>query len=219
MKVLFHVSIFVLISVLIFPLPGDAKSLCERMHSCPSKDGSFVCGDTGRCSKCPDNPFCQGGKSIKQLDPKPAPPAVKSKKKVKEKVGDFTSGKKPFETIPVDEKPSNTYPFSAQLCMEKGKLDYELRGQDLSQTQDTFFCKKGTRALPEEDWVCDGGSVPCSGKPEKVKLYSCHRNYICIAENPDYNRGMFKKELAEYKKRADEKSQREIQEFLDRPRK
>ncbi len=34
---------------------------CEWNHSCPSPDGAYVCGDTGQCSRCPDNEFCVGG--------------------------------------------------------------------------------------------------------------------------------------------------------------
>ena len=28
---------------------------CHRWHSCPSDDGSYVCGDLGYCSECPLN--------------------------------------------------------------------------------------------------------------------------------------------------------------------
>ena len=36
---------------------------CHRWHSCPSDDGSYVCGDLGHCSECADNQFCRGGQS------------------------------------------------------------------------------------------------------------------------------------------------------------
>jgi hypothetical protein len=35
---------------------------CHRWHSCPSDDGSYVCGDLGHCSECPDNQFCFMGR-------------------------------------------------------------------------------------------------------------------------------------------------------------
>ena len=38
------------------------RSGCHRWHSCPSDTGSYVCGDTGHCSGCPDNQYCQAGK-------------------------------------------------------------------------------------------------------------------------------------------------------------
>jgi endonuclease G len=37
------------------------RSGCHRWHSCPSDRGTYTCGDTGQCSGCPDNEFCQGG--------------------------------------------------------------------------------------------------------------------------------------------------------------
>jgi endonuclease YncB( thermonuclease family) len=38
------------------------RSGCHRWHSCPPDTGSYVCGDLGYCSQCPDNQYCQGGK-------------------------------------------------------------------------------------------------------------------------------------------------------------
>ena len=39
--------------------PGVAAHVdgCHRWHSCPSDDGSYVCGDRGHCTQCPDNEF------------------------------------------------------------------------------------------------------------------------------------------------------------------
>ncbi len=37
------------------------RSGCHRWHSCPSDTGSYVCGDTGHCSACPDNQYCLAG--------------------------------------------------------------------------------------------------------------------------------------------------------------
>ena len=31
---------------------------CHTQHSCPSDSGSYVCGDKGHCSECPDNEYC-----------------------------------------------------------------------------------------------------------------------------------------------------------------
>jgi hypothetical protein len=36
---------------------------CHRWHSCPSDDGSYVCGDLGHCSECTDNRYCLAGRS------------------------------------------------------------------------------------------------------------------------------------------------------------
>ena len=54
---------FVAISIFVV-ITGDAaahRSGCHRWHSCPSDSGSYTCGDTGKCSYCPDNEYCQGG--------------------------------------------------------------------------------------------------------------------------------------------------------------
>jgi phosphatidylserine/phosphatidylglycerophosphate/cardiolipin synthase-like enzyme len=40
---------------------------CHRLHSCPSDHNTYVCGDTGRCDQCADNPYCLAGQ------PRPAP--------------------------------------------------------------------------------------------------------------------------------------------------
>lgn len=45
--------------------PSEAhQSGCHRWHSCPSDRGTYICGDTGHCSRCPDNQYCQNGSSI-----------------------------------------------------------------------------------------------------------------------------------------------------------
>ena len=40
------------------------RSGCHRWHSCPSDSGSYICGDTGHCSRCPNNQFCENGKPV-----------------------------------------------------------------------------------------------------------------------------------------------------------
>ncbi len=42
------------------------RSGCHRWHSCPSDRGTYICGDLGYCSECPDNQYC--------LHRKPRPP-------------------------------------------------------------------------------------------------------------------------------------------------
>src|SRR5262245_20239 len=37
------------------------RSGCHRWHSCPSDRSTYVCGDLGYCSQCPDNQFCVAG--------------------------------------------------------------------------------------------------------------------------------------------------------------
>jgi len=38
------------------------RSGCHRWHSCQSDRGTYVCGDLGYCSQCPDNRYCVTGK-------------------------------------------------------------------------------------------------------------------------------------------------------------
>ena len=88
------VSVVALIVILAIVSIGTAfahRSGCHRWHSCPSDRGTYVCGDLGHCSQCPDNDYCALGKprADKQTpqDPKqppdrrqqpPKPPAVRN---------------------------------------------------------------------------------------------------------------------------------------------
>jgi hypothetical protein len=62
-KLTFLLSLTFLVCV--FSVVAEAhRSGCHRWHSCPSDSGSYICGDTGRCSACPNNQFCENGKPI-----------------------------------------------------------------------------------------------------------------------------------------------------------
>ena len=63
MKNLVLLIIFAL-TLLVISLAEAHRSGCHRWHSCPSDSGSYICGDTGRCSACPNNQFCENGKPI-----------------------------------------------------------------------------------------------------------------------------------------------------------
>ncbi len=53
-------SLALLILLSVFSTIAEAhRSGCHRWHSCPSDSGSYICGDTGRCSGCPDNQYCE----------------------------------------------------------------------------------------------------------------------------------------------------------------
>ncbi len=62
MKKLFPVllSSLAFLSFLVSPASAH-RSGCHSWHSCPSDSGSYVCGDTGHCSACSDNQYCQNG--------------------------------------------------------------------------------------------------------------------------------------------------------------
>ena len=59
------------------------RSGCHRWHSCPSDRGTYVCGDLGRCSQCPDNQYCLNQKPRRDkreaISPQPYAPQAPSK--------------------------------------------------------------------------------------------------------------------------------------------
>ena len=61
---------FVMVAgLLLVPLASLAeahRSGCHRWHSCPSDTGSYVCGDLGYCSACPNNEYCGAGQVKRQ---------------------------------------------------------------------------------------------------------------------------------------------------------
>ncbi len=63
--------LIVLFLLSLFPTTTEAhRSGCHRWHSCPSDSGSYICGDTGHCSACPDNQYCENMQPIsRQVEP------------------------------------------------------------------------------------------------------------------------------------------------------
>ncbi len=62
-KLLF--SSLLIFSFFLLAIPSYAhQSGCHRWHSCPSDSGSYVCGDWGYCSGCPDNEYCKNRQPI-----------------------------------------------------------------------------------------------------------------------------------------------------------
>ncbi|GEM_PF-4395141 len=56
------VRLIILFLILSIPSYSFAhRSGCHRWHSCPSDRGTYTCGDTGHCSGCGDNQYCQNG--------------------------------------------------------------------------------------------------------------------------------------------------------------
>ena len=50
-----------LFALALIVLPWEAsshRSGCQRWHSCPSDRDTYICGDRGYCSQCPDNQYC-----------------------------------------------------------------------------------------------------------------------------------------------------------------
>ncbi len=69
-----HYLLLALLVLLLLPNYAHAhRSGCHRWHSCPSDRGTYICGDTGHCSACPDNQFCESGKPRRTRTPSPKP--------------------------------------------------------------------------------------------------------------------------------------------------
>ena len=59
-----HRFLFASLLALAIFLAGPAtahRSGCHAWHSCPSDHATYICGDTGHCSQCPDNQYCESG--------------------------------------------------------------------------------------------------------------------------------------------------------------
>ncbi len=52
---------FILLFLLISLSAHAHRSGCHSKHSCPSDNQSYICGDIGHCSQCPDNLYCKDG--------------------------------------------------------------------------------------------------------------------------------------------------------------
>src|ERR1700674_5247077 len=66
--------VILLLAVLVTPVDAH-RSGCHRWHSCPSDHATYVCGDTGHCSQCPDNEYCLLAKPRpvkRRSDPEPS---------------------------------------------------------------------------------------------------------------------------------------------------
>src|SRR5207253_526843 len=51
------------------------RSGCHRWHSCPSDNGSYVCGDLGYYSECPNKPQDPPPTPAPRSEPTAVPPA------------------------------------------------------------------------------------------------------------------------------------------------
>lgn len=49
---------------------------CHRLHRRSSDHSTYVCGDKGRCNRCPDHEYCLGRKPRVASSPTSAPPVL-----------------------------------------------------------------------------------------------------------------------------------------------
>ena len=66
LPIIYGVILIVSVTILLLDSSSDSvfasKATCERLHSCPSDNGKYTCGDWGYCTQCPDNQYCKDGK-------------------------------------------------------------------------------------------------------------------------------------------------------------
>ena len=108
------------------------RSGCHRWHSCPSDSGSYTCGDTGRCSGCPDNNFCENRKPrITTKTPERSMPIIPSvqtdapKNSFQPTLKEETIFSKDTKTIPSKKYLEADYRDFACKKLE-GKIEYVL---------------------------------------------------------------------------------------------
>jgi hypothetical protein len=81
LRIILLVIVFIALTL---SLAEAHRSGCHRWHSCPSDSGSYTCGDTGRCSGCSDNQYCESGSPRLRKVAPPKPPAKPAKPQKKE---------------------------------------------------------------------------------------------------------------------------------------
>lgn len=127
--------------LLVLSLAHAHRSGCHRWHSCPSDSGSYICGDLGYCSQCPDNAYCQGGQS-RQSDadtsstPSPIRDDVREAQRMLNALG-YEAGavdgiygaqtRQAIEKFNRDDKAYNTLPVVNKRLLSRLRAYVELR--------------------------------------------------------------------------------------------
>ncbi len=150
---------FLLVLILSFfsiSLAEAHRSGCHRWHSCPSDSGSYTCGDTGRCSGCLDNQYCEGGSPrLRNVEPQKPEKQIQPTQVVPEnsqKEDFFTDSE--LREIPLRLKPST------RLNLDKRKF-HESDYRD-------FIC---SRLGGEIEHVLDDGSrVDCLTEANAIEV-------------------------------------------------
>lgn len=151
---------FLLVLILSFfstSLAEAHRSGCHRWHSCPSDSGSYTCGDTGRCSGCPDNRYCESGQPRlrnvvppepeKQTQPTQASPEKSQKEEI------FPDSD--LQEIPIQIKPNNQKP-----ALDKTKFHE-------SDYRDFICTKLGGKT---EHVLDDGSRVDCLTEANAIEV-------------------------------------------------
>jgi hypothetical protein len=141
-------KVYLLVLLFLLPPPiADAhRSGCHRWHSCPSDSGSYTCGDTGHCSGCPDNQYCESGQPrLRNVAP---PEPKKSKKEEK------------FLDSELRELPIRTRPLNPEPILDKSKF----RESDYRD----FICSKLDGEI--EHVLDDGSRVDCLTEANAIEV-------------------------------------------------
>ncbi len=152
-------KVYLLVLLFLLPPPiADAhRSGCHRWHSCPSDSGSYVCGDTGRCSECPENQYCESGhprqRNVDPPEPKKQtqPTQASPKKSQTEEI---------FLDSDLREIPIQTNPSNQQPALDKTKF-HESDYRD-------FICSKLGGEI--EHVLDDGSRVDCLTEANAIEV-------------------------------------------------
>ncbi len=151
---------FLLVLILSFfstSLAEAHRSGCHRWHSCPSDSGSYTCGDTGRCSGCPDNQYCESRRPrLRDVEPpKPEkqtqPAQASSEKSQKEEI---------FPDSELQEIPIQTKALGRESTPDKIKFQE-------SDYRDFICSKLGGKT---EHSLDDGSRVDCLTETNAIEV-------------------------------------------------
>lgn len=157
MKKIFILGI--LLIILILPVVSAHQSGCHRWHSCPPDTGSYICGDLGYCSQCPDNEYCKDGKNIVSEPSYPTiiPTSQPSTEENETKAEQITiTGKNETET-------------TQQVTIQPGQI------AEINVTI-PIECKGTFKGLVEE--IIDGDTLVIDGCGERIRL--------SLVDTPEY---------------------------------
>ena len=112
-----------MVAILFLPPAEAHRSGCHRWHSCPSDSGSYICGDTGYCSQCPNNQYCANGQP--KLSSSPFSPEAK------EEQNDSTTILSETESNQLSPPVLNSQDMFDEAAEDYKRGDYKLAFQKL----------------------------------------------------------------------------------------
>ena len=136
---------FLILSICSTSLAEAHRSGCHRWHSCPSDSGSYICGDTGHCSGCSDNQYCESGHPKRS---EVEPPKTQTQP--------IQVAPDPFlQEIPLQKNPHTTVPTKKKLKFQES--DYR-----------DYICSKLNGKI--EHVLDDGSRVDCLTEANAIEV-------------------------------------------------